>query len=150
VSQQSSYVQRRLEQIIMEQQNPKPDRTPYRKKLLVLRCANPDCSMPEFSAKNPRLYCTPDCDYHDRAARQRFTRAPAVVTEVLSDDIKRLQGQQRNRLRALQLQDEIAAVTLSDSVLTAEERKQCYHEWQAKVRGKGKVYTSAQGHGPAV
>lgn len=148
----SPYVDRRLEEIIMEQQNPRPERTPYRKQMLVLRCANPDCSMPEFHAKNPRLYCTQECHYVDRTARARFTgpREPAVIREVLSDDIKRLQNQQRNRLKALQLQDEIAAVTMSDPVLTSDERRQAYEEWKAKVMGKGKVLAFPSGHGPNV
>lgn len=127
----------------MEQQNPRPQREPYRKQMLVLRCANPDCALPEFQAKKPRLYCTADCHYHDRTARAKFTavREPAVIREVISDDIKRLQGQQRNRLKALQLRDEIDAITLSDSILTADERRQAYEEWKAKVMCRQKIGT---------
>lgn len=148
----SPYVDRRLEEIIMEQQNPKPERAPYRKQMLVLRCANPDCSMPEFHAKKPRLYCTADCHYHDRTARARFesVREPAIIREVISDDIKRLQNQQRNRLKALQLKDEIDAMTVSNPVLTAEERRQCYDEWRMKVAGKGTVLAFPTGRGPSV
>lgn len=147
----SPYVDNRLEQIIMEQQKPPSERNPYRKQMLVLKCANPDCSMPEFHAKAPRLYCGAECKFHDKIARARFTnREPAVIREVLSDDIKRLQNQQRNRLKALQLQDEIAAVTLSNPVLTADERRQAYEEWKSKVMGKGKVLAFPSGHGPGV
>lgn len=107
--------------------------------------------MPEFHAKAPRLYCGAECKFHDKIARARFTnREPAVIREVLSDEVRRLQGQQRNRLKALQLQDEIAAVTLSNPVLTADERRQAYEEWKAKVMGKGKVLAFPSGHGPNV
>lgn len=140
----------------MEQQNPKPQREPYRKQMLVLRCANPDCSMPEFHAKKPRLFCTNECRFHDYQARQKFIpyaappRAPAVIREVISDDVKRLQRQQLNRLRALQLKDEIEAVTLSNPVLTADERKQCYNDWKSRVKAKGMVLAFPSGHGPSV
>jgi len=142
----------------MEQQNQKPPkRTPYRKAMMVMRCANPDCSMPEFHAKNPRLYCTPDCAYHDRTARARFevSREPAVLREVISEDIKRLQAKQLNRLKALQMQDEIAAAKLSDPspsgpALTSAERRQAYEEWKSKVKAKGTVLTYPSGHGPSV
>lgn len=148
----SPYVERRLEQIIMERNNPKPEPVPRRHPMLILKCANPDCAMPEFHAKKPRLYCTADCHYHDRTARARFesVREPAIIREVISDDIKRLQNQQRNRLKALQLKDEIDAITLSNSVLTAEERRQCYDEWRNKVLRKGTVLAFPTGRGPSV
>ena len=151
----SAYVDNRLEEIIMDQQKRKVEKTPYRKQMLVLRCANPDCSIPEFHAKNPRLYCCADCHYHDRTARARFTveREPAVIREILSDDVKRLQRKQLNRLHALQLKDEIAAINLSDAdssgpALTSQERRQAYDEWKAQVMGKGKVLAFPSGHGP--